>query len=298
MHHEKLLEWADNAKRSHAKAFEGARTDPQHAGHIAEQTWVAFLKEWLPPSYEVVMRKYIVPEIGDKLFETDIVILRPSYPPALRDDPNIMASGVAAAFSVKSTLKPQGIREAVDSAITLRRSMHVRKGSPRRELHGAYPYGLLSLSHAWQADPLSVLKTHVEAAQASVSHPRELLDFICVPDLACVTAGRVAWVPGEAMSAMSDGAVNMPVASAGYAFSNPEESIAPVASFIAGLITKLAYHDPALQPLADGFRLTGTQGVGEGMLRRWPLEGIYSAEVLKKLPYRMFSDDEWRPEYH
>ena len=90
----------------------------------------------------------------------------------------------------------------------------------------------------------------------------------------------------------------MPVASDGYALSSPAESIAPGASFIAGLITKLAYHDPGLQPLADGFRLTRTQGVGEGMLRHWPLEDTYNEEVLKKLSYRMFSDDEWRPEYH
>lgn len=297
-HHEKLIAWGEAAQRTYDKAFEEAKSDPQHAGHIAEQTWAAFLEDWLPPSYTVLTRRYIVPEVGGEMFETDVVVLRPSYPRALMRETNVTASGVAAAFSVKLTLKPGGIREAADSLAKLRRSMHPREGTPRAELHGAFPYGLLALSHNWKAEPAATLGKNVAEAQARVSHPRELLDLICVADLACVTAGRISYLPAEAVAVVTNRAASAPMVSAGYAISDPETSIAPVASFISGLLTRLSFHDPELKPLADGLRLTGTQGNASGSFDYWTLEHAYSQTVRERIHLRWMSNDEWATEYH
>lgn len=97
----------------YARLHRIAQEDVQRTGHEGEATWVNVLEHWLPPAYKVVTRKYIVPEIGNEEFETDIVVLNPSYPTRLHTDTHILAGGVAAAFSVKLTLDASGIRDGV-----------------------------------------------------------------------------------------------------------------------------------------------------------------------------------------
>src|ERR1700722_201520 len=103
-------------KEDYDRLHQEARDDPQYAGHGGESTWVRVLSKWLPPAYEVVTRKYIMPEVGNDRFETDIVVLRPSYPIPLRSQENILSGGVAAAFSVKLTLNAAGIRDGIQRA--------------------------------------------------------------------------------------------------------------------------------------------------------------------------------------
>lgn len=91
-------------REDYERIRQDAQADPQRAGHRGEGTWARVLEKWLPPAYGVVTRKYIVPEIGNDAFETDIVVLHPSYPAPLRRHPDILAGGVASAFSVKVTL--------------------------------------------------------------------------------------------------------------------------------------------------------------------------------------------------
>lgn len=107
-----------------------ALKDPQQAGHGGESTWAGVLRQWLPSAYEVVTRKYIIPEIGDEKFETDIIIINPSYPRPLRGHEEILAGGVAAAFSVKLTLDSAGIRDGIKRAVALRRTLRPRLGTP------------------------------------------------------------------------------------------------------------------------------------------------------------------------
>ena len=297
-HHEQLVEWGEQAQRVYEKAHADARADPQRSGHIGEETWAAFLREWLPERYEVRTRRYIIPEVGDDNFETDIVVLRPSYPRALRDSVDVLASGVAAAFSVKLTLLPEGIRDAAARSVRLRRSMRPREGSPRTELHGEYPFGLLALSHTWKPGDQTAFKSNLLSLQETTEHPRDLLDFICVPDLGCATAARVPYLPVQAMEVMSGGKTRTHATAASYGLSDPEKSISPVASFISGLLTRLSFHDPELRVLAQGLRADGTQGNAEGMMRYWAPEQVYSEETLTKLPTHWFSSDEWSGEYH
>src|SRR5271166_3890356 len=135
----------------YVRLHQAALQDPQRAGHGGEGTWVDVLKRWLPPAYDVVTRKYIVPETGVKKFETDIVVLGPSYPIPLHTHEEILAGGVAAAFSVKLTLDSAGIRDGVERAVALRRTLKSRFGTPRYEMAAPFPVGILAHSHSWKA---------------------------------------------------------------------------------------------------------------------------------------------------
>jgi hypothetical protein len=64
--------------------------------------------------------QYILPETNSESFETDIVVLNPSYPQPLRNREEILVGGVAAAFSVKLTLNAAGIQDGVEWAAALR----------------------------------------------------------------------------------------------------------------------------------------------------------------------------------
>jgi hypothetical protein len=82
--------------RLHAAALK----DPQRGGHGGEATWAKLLEKWLPSSYEVEARRYILPETEDapEPSETDIVVFSPGYPKAPRDKVEVIAGGVAAAL--------------------------------------------------------------------------------------------------------------------------------------------------------------------------------------------------------
>lgn len=92
---------------------------------------------WLPSQYEIVTRKYIVPEEGDDAFEMDVVVLSPGYPKALHGREELIAGGVSAAFSVKLTATAAGLEDAVDRARRLRRGLC--RGSARPERRSSAP---------------------------------------------------------------------------------------------------------------------------------------------------------------
>lgn len=177
-----------------------ANEDPQYAGHGGEGTWARLLNEWLPPNYEAATRKYILPEKGDDVFETDIVVFRPSYPKPLRAREEVMAGGVAAAFSVKLTLNAEGLRDAYERAFRIKSQLKPRIGTPRTELVGPFPYGLLAHSHTWKASASTPVENVTRTALAAqdtvgISTPRESLDYICVADLGTWCEMRIPYIP-------------------------------------------------------------------------------------------------------
>jgi hypothetical protein len=198
VHHQ----WLENVTRDIAEDYErlhaAAQEDPQRAGHGGEGTWLRFLQDWLPPAYEVGTRKYIIPEEGDDAFETDLVVFAPAYPKRLREREEILGAGVAAAFSVKLTLDAAAIRDGVERAARLRRSMKVRAGTVRSELLGAFAVGLLAHSHEWkrpQSTPLQNISTACnDLDRENATHPRECLDYLCVADLATWRRVRIPWL--------------------------------------------------------------------------------------------------------
>ena len=148
------------------------------------------LTDWLPPEYQVEKRKYILLETDDGLKmtkETDLVVFYPHYPKNLRDKPAVLASGVAAAFSVRRTVGRDDIKEAYENGLTLRRGMKLREATVQAHLVPPVFFGLLGESHDWKA-PSSTPKENIKAItdeldKELIKSPREGLDFICVADL-------------------------------------------------------------------------------------------------------------------
>jgi hypothetical protein len=296
VHHEWLNEFTQSIAADYERLHDEARRDPQRSGHGGEETWARLLREWLPPAYSVGTRKYIVPEEGEESFETDLVVFNPGYPERLRHRRDVLAGGVAAAFSVKLTLDAAGIRDGVERASALRRSTKVRFGSPRSELLGPFAVGLLAHSHEWTR-PASTPEQNIadavwELDHSEVTHPRESLDLLCVADLNTWTRMRAPFMPP---TVASHNPVATPEQKAkGFCMtasmmSDRQNSPAPVAVFIAYLIERLSYSDPTLKAFADGLRLTDTWGAGAGPQRIWDLDDVFSEQVLPLLGSRSFA---------
>lgn len=304
VHHEWLAKWQREVEEEYHRLHAKAVQDPQHAGHGGEATWIRLFEEWLPPAYEVGSRKYIVPEEGDETFETDIVVFNPGYPERLRQREEVLAGGIAAAFSVKLTLDASGLRDAVSRGARLRRAAKPRFGSPRGEALGAFAFGLLAHSHSWQrpgSTPRENLKTNLwDLDHEYCAHPRETLDFVCVADLTTVSTFRMPYMPQHLLQLhpppgvdIRDGTVMTAMTMA-----DEENTPGPVAVLVASLLVRLAQADPSVAPFADGLRLTDTLGSASGFQRHYPVRTVYSDDVLAKLPTHTFGNGDWAGGFH
>jgi hypothetical protein len=291
VHHQWLDDFTRSIREDYERLHAEARSDPQRAGHGGEETWARLLREWLPPTYEVATRRYIVPEEGDETFETDIVVFNPGYPRRLRERRDVLAGGVAAAFSVKLTLDTAGIEDGIRRPALLRRATKKRYGTARSELLGPFAVGLLAHSHDWNRPGSTPLENVSNAAwdldHALVEHPRESLDILCVADLNTWTRMRMPYMPPSAAAhnpnATADQKANGLCVTA-LVMRDPEASPAPVAVFIAYVIDRLSYADPSVAPFADGLRLTDTWGAGSGPQRLWDLADVFDDRVRARLP--------------
>lgn len=291
LHYEWFQGVAQEIQNDYVRLRDIARQqDPQRAGHGAEATWSGVLKDWLPRNYEVVTRKYIIPEQGTDSFEMDLVVISPGYPERLRSRSEVMTGGVAAAFSARLTLDKSGIDDAVDRAVRLRRGSKPWPGSPRAQMLAPYPVGLLAHSHDWKSpgsNPLdNVTSTLMAADQNKVTHPREFLDFVCVADLGTWGTLRAPVMPVDLLAKVVPQETGVRLercAMTAVGVHDPGKSPAPVGVLIGRLISMLAYNDPALHSMAEGFRQTGTLGEFIGHQRPWDLPDIFSEDVIRQI---------------
>lgn len=303
VHHTWLAKWQREVAEEYERLHQVALADPQQSGHGGEATWVRLLKEWLPSAYGVESRKYIIPEEDDDKFETDIVIFNPGYPERLRQHEEVLAGGVAAAFSVKLTLDPAGLRDAFERGARLRRSMKPRYGTPRHELLGAFPFGVLAHSHPWKqpsSTPIENLRSNLwKLDNELIRHPRESLDFVCIADLTYAQTVRMPYMPPQYLQHLTDTGVDF---SSGLAISaitiaDVDNAAGPVAGFIAALIQRLALSDPALRSFSDGLRMTDTLGSGSGAQRYFQLKDVFSQDVVDRLLQRGLTEGDWAAYY-
>lgn len=283
-----------------------AGKDPQRAGHGGEQTWADLLRNWLPPAYEVDTRKYIVHEDGTPSFETDIVVFRPSCPRPMRQKAHVLAGGVAAAFSVKTTLYGYDLEHEIKRSVALRRSLRVRVGSVQGEILPPFPYGILAHSSEWQrskrkgpsASPARQISQKLDKHESSlVTHPRELLDFMCIADAAAWSTMRVthitpAMIPGETAFTVATATISTDedtgtdASEVGIQFGpKTEVRISPVGAFITALLIRLSYTDPTVAPIADSMLNNGLMGFMKGTVRWWDVEKVYSPDTIARLPH-------------
>ena len=79
--------------------------------------------------------------------------------------------------------------DAVRNSAEIRRLLSpLRLGTPYKELRTRLRYGLLAHSHVWQSKgstPLENIDRHLhESEERDARHPKEVLDIVCVSDLA------------------------------------------------------------------------------------------------------------------
>jgi hypothetical protein len=288
-HHQWLADVNNSVMESYRREQElaGRPERIQELGHRVEDRWKRVLIDWLPPDYQVEKRKYILLETNDGLKmnkETDLVVFHPHYPKNLRDKTAVLASGVAAAFSVRRTIGRNDIKEAYQDALTLRRGMQIRDATIKAHLIPPVFFGLLGESHDWKA-PASTPKENIKSITDKferdlVKLPREGLDLLCIADLGIWN--RIAAIlpqrflleqlkanPLFSMFTNAYGTESLVMSGMRHDY-DEKQNLSPLTNFIGSLWGKLAINDPTLKPLADGFRITktvdisGSFGMGKG----------------------------------
>lgn len=287
-HHQWLADVNRSIVESYERDQEMARQpgSTQRTGHRIESRWDDVLHDWLPPQYAVGKRKYLLLETDDgppATKETDLVVFHPHYPEKLRVKESVLASGVAAAFSVRRTIGRDDIKEAYEEVLALRRGMKIRDATIQAYLVPPVFFGLLGESHDWKA-PASTPKENIksitdELDRELIKSPREGLDFLCVADLGAWT--RITTVlpqkflveqtrANPILVALTGSTGNESLVLSGMRHDYEQQDLSPLTNFIGSLWGKLAINDPTLKPLADGLRITktvdtsGSFGMGSG----------------------------------
>lgn len=285
-------QWLEDVNKSIVESYERdqdmARQPGriQQTGHRVESRWGDVLTDWLPPQYEIGKRKYLLLETDDGptvTKETDLVVFHPHYPEKLRAKESVLASGVAAAFSVRRTIGRDDIKEAYEDALTLRRGMKIREGTINAHLVPPVFFGLLGESHSWK-NPASTPKDNIKAITDEfdrdlVKSPREGLDLLCVADLG-TWSRTIAVLPERFLleqlranplfSVFTEAYGTESLVMSGMRHDYEQENLSPLTNFIGSLWGKLAINDPTIKPLADGLRITktvdatGSFGMGPG----------------------------------
>ncbi len=297
-------EMASEYERIYARAAE----DPGTAGDEGEENWATLFREWLPPTYHVQTKGRLIGHDGAMSLQIDVLVLKPSYPKKLLEKKVWLAAGVAAAFECKTTLKASHVKAAVERCIEFKRLYPERTGSPYRELRSPLIYGLLAHSHSWKgerSDPVGNIKKVLEDAAPAVSHPRLMLDLLCVADLATwsgsyITDYRAAWKPEDRQELEQDfGGPRGPMSSLVCSAVDGDQQASefrPIGALISHLTQKLAREDVAVRDIADYYRMANMWGTGQGMMQPWPVS-VYSegvrAQILAGRSVNGGGWDEW-----
>ena len=277
--------------------------DPGTAGDQGEENWATLLRDWLPPTFEVVTKGRIIGSDGTTSPQVDVMVLKDVYPRKLLDKKLYLAGGVAAAFECKTTLRSAHIGNAVKTAGIIKKICPIRTGNPYDELHSPILYGLLSHSHSWTQPgslPKSNISTRlVEFDRRHATHPRESLDLICVADLGFWGIAKLTFLKpiapaptsstlekknGYAVSAYRDQTEPEP--------GNVTKDFTPIGGLIAYLSRRLAWENPSLRPLAEYYEKTDMEGPGRGTQRHWS-SSIYSNEVRHRVELGQLGGGVW-----
>lgn len=304
---------SETMSREYQRIQRRASDDPGTAGDQGEENWAALLRDWLPSYFHIVTKGQILGPEGHTSPQVDVLVLSPSYPRALLDKKQYLAGGVVAAFECKTSLKAGHVEKSVDTAARVRELLPKRTGTPYRELHSPIIYGLLAHSHSWKApesQPLVNIENKLlESDKSRIQYPREMLDLVCVADLATWAGVRfsvqVSRQRGEIALNIGTGYLvhhAQDVEHEGVTIEQAE-GFTPIGTMLTDLLQRLAWEHPEMRQLAQYFVVTGIQGSGHGTSRSWPLD-LYSDEVGSRVAAMVEGDDwsserwtEWRPAF-
>ena len=290
-----------------------ASEDPGTAGDQGEENWADVLREWLPPTYQVVTKGRILAPDGRTSPQVDVLVLKDVYPRGLLTTKLYLSSGVAAAFECKTTITARHIEEAAQTCAKVKGLFPVREGTPYKELYSPIIYGLLAHSHSWKNEGSRPTKNieakWIESDHIHSQHPRNSLDLICVSDLGLWCPVKFTFIATPDFDIDPSLEVLKPhfpdplgtarIAYSGYIPSRdrPRLTYTAIGAFMVRLYNGLAWEDASVRGLAEYFSLSGIGGNGEGYFRHWPIK-IYSEKVRADIlrgraqgPLQMW--DEW-----
>jgi hypothetical protein len=274
-----------------------ATEDPGTAGDQGEENWATLFREWLARDYYVVTKGRILTTSGFASPQMDVLILCPSYPRILLDKKLYLAGGVVAASECKTTLTAKHVEEAVTTCALLKDALPKREGSPFKELYADIVYGLLAHSHSWKGEnskPLKNIEVALWAADyTKTKHPREMIDFITISDLATWQCHKLTYMAPRHLTndelkkiyGPNGCAVTSYVCHAIGGNSGglvQKEFFSPIGVLLSGMFSRLAWHSLAMRPLEEYLRKVNVGGSGQGSMRQWPIE-IYSEGIRKRL---------------
>lgn len=307
-----LFDFMLNATRDMSDEYQRiqkrATEDPGTAGDQGEENWASLFRDWLPPTFQIVTKGRILGHDGATSHQIDILILQPEYPKKLLDKKLYLAGGVLATFECKVTLKASHIKDAIRKAAEIRRLLPNRIGTPYKELHSSILYGLLAHSHSWKNEnskPIeNIENTLFTEDSRHIHHPREMLDLICVADLATWVANKITYigpVQGEDWTTLAP--VYGPNGSATTSYiqfsdniKNQISEFTPIGALVTSILNKLAWENSGLRRLADYYRITNLSGSGMGSMRKWDAS-IYSDTIRPRVMSMALSNgifwDEW-----
>lgn len=302
--HDFMQQITDEMAAEYDRIQKRATEDPGTAGDQGEENWAELLRLWLPSHYHVVTKGRLINEHGETSPQVDVLVLRPSYPPKLRDKKLYLAAGVAAAFECKTTLKTAHIKEAVETCAKIKRLFTPWDGSAYEELHAPIVYGLLAHSHSWQGEnstPLgNIVDALFEADEQHADHPRLELDTLCVADLG--TWSRYIRSQVRTYS-LIDSSGKTEIRSYGLRDDDLKEAVftgyygpalmggpdghwldprSPIGSFLTVLYRKLSWKDPTVRDFVSYFAIALWITGHSDREREWPLS-VYSEHTRKKL---------------
>lgn len=290
-------------ENDYSQILSRVQEDPGTAGDQVEETWAQVLRHILPSTFHVVTKGRILGVEGEASGQIDVIVLWPSYPPYLLNKKLYLASGVAAAFECKLTLRKSHLEKLFKNAVKLSRisekESENRKNRVKRrggnfayeEYHRIFEYGLLAHSHASSADEIDSEIRRLDLE--TVSHPREMVDLVCVHDLGSWVSEKEAitelFIPnGKAPMGVKTEFVPHPMTN--YHLLTAEkwgvgtplrDNFSPLGSFIARLYRKLARVDASLDPLSRYFVSALSTGSGGGKNARFWQELETPREVVE-----------------
>ncbi|HEY9777195.1 MAG TPA: hypothetical protein V6C81_25760 [Planktothrix sp.] len=139
-----------------------------------------------------------------------------------------------------------------------------------------------------------------EADQNFVRHPREMINVVCVSDLA-TWKERKATAVSQVSGGPIDGNANVLTGYVGHGANSQTQKdyFSPLGTLLAKVGEQLSWNHPEMRPLQTYFHRTNIQGAGRGKLREWSIN-IYSDETkqsLSKHGHRPGTYSEWAVAY-
>jgi len=281
------------------------KEDPGTGGDEGEENWAKLLRDWLPWHYHVKTKGRILNSKGKTSKQVDVIVLHPSYPKKLLDNNSklYLSGGVVAAFECKLTLKKEHIENAVKCGIQLKHLVPRKGGTPYRELNSPIIYGLLAHSHSWKGQksrPIKNVEKHlVNCDRANVKHPREMMDILCVSDLANWNAyknihlsslknlkisekRKEKFIKEQRKMLGENGTIHSVYGCYSKEHPAQQKHFTPIGSMLTYLLKRIAWENTDLRNIADHFFYSSLEGCGGGQIRLWS-PSILNRETRKQV---------------